>query len=39
MADEVADVSNKEQVAIYLRSVDNNFDVHEDFVRMYAVEF
>ena len=38
MADEVTDVSNIEQVAICLRSIDYNFDGHEDFVGMYAVE-
>ena len=38
MADEVTDISNIEQVAICLRSIDDNFDAHEDFVGMYAVE-
>jgi len=38
MADEITDVSNIEQVAICLRSVDDNFDTHEDFIGMYAVE-
>ena len=38
MADEVTDASNIEQVAICLRSIDDNFDAHEDFVGMYAVE-
>ena len=38
MADEVTDASNIEQVAICLRYIDNNFDAHEDFVGMYAVE-
>ena len=38
MADEVTDASNIEQVAICLRSIDDNFDAHKDFVGMYAVE-
>ena len=38
MADEVTDISNIEQVAICLRSIDDNFDAHKDFVGMYAVE-
>ena len=38
MADEVSDASNIEQVAICLRSIDDNFDAHEDFVGMHAVE-
>ena len=38
MADKVTDASNVEQVAICFRSVDDNFDVHEDFIGMYAVE-
>ena len=38
MADEVTDASNIEQVAICLRYIDDNFDAHEDFVGMYAVE-
>ena len=38
MADEVTDISNIEQVAICLQSIDDNFDAHEDFIGMYAVE-
>ena len=38
MADEVTDASNIEQVAICLRYIDDNFDAHEEFVGMYAVE-
>ena len=38
MADEVTDVSNKEQVAVCLRCVDDDFEVHEFFVGMYEVE-
>ena len=32
MADEVTDSSNKEQVVICFRSVDEQFEAHEDFV-------
>ena len=39
MADEVADVSNKEQVAICLRSIDDNFEAHENFIGMHVVDF
>ena len=38
MANEVKDVSNKEQVAVCLRSTDENFDVHEDFIGLHVVE-
>ena len=38
MANEVTDASNIEQVVICLRSIDDNFDAHEDFAGMYAVE-
>ena len=33
IADEAADSSNKEQMSIVLRFVDNNLDIREDFVR------
>ena len=36
MADEAADISNKESVCI--RWVDENFSVHEDFIAMYPLE-
>ena len=32
MADETADVSNKEQLAICIRRVDDCFVIHEDFI-------
>lgn len=38
MADEVTDVANKEQVAICIRSVNEEFEANEDFVGMYSVE-
>ena len=38
MADEVTDVSNKEQVAVCLRSTNENFGVHEDFIGLHVVE-
>ena len=38
MADEVTDSSNKEQVIVCLRSVDENFEPHEDFFGIHAVE-
>jgi len=38
MADEVTDSSNKEQVVICLRIVDEQFEPHEEFVRMYQVD-
>lgn len=38
MADETTDVSNREQVTIILRWVDDNdFSVHEEFVGLYLV--
>ena len=39
MADEVTDSSNKEQVVICFRSIDEQFESHEDFVGLYQVEF
>lgn len=38
MADEVTDVSNKEQVAICLRSVDEGLEAHEDFIGLHYVD-
>ncbi len=38
MADEVTDVSNKEQVVVCFRSVDAQFQPHEDFIGLHAVE-
>lgn len=38
MADEVTDASNNEQVAMWLRSTDENLDVHEDFISLHVVE-
>ena len=37
MADQTADKSNREQVVLCLRWVNNDFDVHEEFIGMYMV--
>ncbi|XP_046548889.1 zinc finger MYM-type protein 1-like [Haliotis rubra] len=37
MADETRDISNKEQVVICIRWVDNDFSVHEDAIGLYVV--
>ena len=36
MVDETPDVANKEQVVICLRWVDNDFEVHEEFIGLYT---
>ena len=38
MADETADVSNNEQLVICIRWVDEDLEVHEDFVGMHHRE-
>lgn len=38
MSDEATDCSNKEQVVIVLRWVDENLAVHEDFIGLYTVD-
>ena len=38
MADEVTDSSNREQVVICLRWIDEQFDAHEDFVGLHKVK-
>ena len=38
MADETADVSNKEQLVVCIRWVNENFVAHEDFIGMYPME-
>ena len=38
MADETADVSNKEQLVICIRWVDDRFVIHEDFTGMQPLE-
>lgn len=38
MADEVTDASNKEQVIVCFRTVDETFEPHEHFVGIHAVE-
>ena len=37
MADEVTDISNKEQVVVCLRSVDKNLEPHENFIGIHCV--
>ncbi|XP_046574110.1 zinc finger MYM-type protein 1-like [Haliotis rubra] len=37
MADETRDISNKEQVVICIRRVENDFSVHEDAIGLYVV--
>ena len=38
MADETTDKTNREQVVIYLRWVDDNLLPHEDFIGMHKVD-
>ena len=38
MADEVTDSNNNEQLVICIRWVDNNFEVHEDFIGIHVIE-
>ena len=38
MADETTDISNREQLVICLRWVDNDLDVHEEFVGLHVVD-
>ena len=38
MADDTADISNKEQLVVCISWVDENFAVHEDFIAMYPLE-
>ena len=38
MIDETTDESNKEQVVICFRWVDDELDVHEDFIGLYETE-
>ena len=38
MADEVTDLSNKEQVVMCFRRTDEQFGAHEDFVGLYQVD-
>ena len=37
-ADETADVSNREQLVICIRRVDDRFVIHEDFIGMHPME-
>ena len=38
MVDETTDKTNREQVVIFLRWVDDNLFPHEDFIGMYKVD-
>ena len=38
MADETADVSNKEQLAICIRWVDDDLVIHEDYIGMHPLK-
>lgn len=38
MANEVTDVSNEEQFVVCFRSVDDQFQLHEEFIGLHAVE-
>lgn len=38
LADETTDISNREQVVICLRWVDDDLDVHEDFIGLHKVD-
>ena len=38
MVDERVDLSNKEQMVFCLRYVDDNFEVHEEFIGLYALD-
>ena len=38
MADEVTDISNKEQVIVCFRSVDDDLNPHENFVGIHSVD-
>lgn len=38
MVDETTDVSNKEQLTVVMRWIDENFDVFEEFLGMYSLQ-
>ena len=38
MADKCTDITNKEQLSFYIRTVDNNLEVKEDFLGFYELE-
>ena len=38
MGDETVDVSNNEQLVIYIRWVDKDLEVHEEFVGVHPIE-
>ena len=37
MIDETTDISNKEQVVVVFRRVDEDFEVHEEFIGLYEI--
>ena len=37
MIDETTDITNQEQVTVVMRRIDENFDVHEEFLGLYSV--
>jgi len=37
MIDETTDVTNYEQVKIVIRTIENDFEVNEEFIGIYAV--
>ena len=37
MVDETTDVTNKEQVTVVMRRIDENFEVFEEFLGLYRV--
>ena len=38
MVDEIVDLSNKEQMVFCLRYIDDNFEVHEEFMGLYTLD-
>ena len=38
MVDETTDISNREQVVLCLRWVDDSFEVHKEFTGLYTVD-
>ena len=38
MVEETIDITNKEQVAFCVRWVDHEFEVHEEFIGLHAID-
>ena len=38
MADEYTDITNKEQFSFFIRTVDDNLEIKEDFLDFYLLE-